>query len=93
MKALSQTELNEVSGGLILLSALTSSYGASMGQAIGSIVDVSYKVAGKNTNFALAGATLGSGIGAAVGLSPVKAIAGIGQGVNLIIDNARILKA
>lgn len=42
------------------------------------------------------GAAMGTaigGIGAAVGLSPVKAIAGIGQGVNLIIDNARILKA
>ncbi|OBU06246.1 hypothetical protein [Morganella psychrotolerans] len=92
MKALSQTELNNVSGGLVLLSSLTSSYGAAMGQAIGSVVDMTYKTVGLNTNFGLAAATLGSGIGNAVGLSPLKAVSGISQGVNQIINNVNILK-
>ncbi|WP_413492270.1 hypothetical protein [Morganella psychrotolerans] len=93
MKSLSQTELNEVNGGLMLLSALASSYGASMGQAIGSVVDMTYKTVGLNTNFGQAAAILGSGIGNAVGLSPLKAVTGISQGVNQIINNVNILKA
>lgn len=92
MKELNMNEVSHVSGGLILGAAI-GSVGAVMGTAIGGIVDAGCAAGGYKTNFKASGAMLGGGIGAAVGLSPTLATAGIGQGVVSIVNNANSIKA
>ena len=93
MKELSQREINEVNGGLLGLGLVFGGIGAAMGTAIGGIVDAGCKAGGYTTNFKQSGAMLGGGIGAAVGLSPILATAGIGFGVTSIVGNAKSIKA
>ncbi|AML55921.1 hypothetical protein [Serratia rubidaea] len=90
MRELSTSEQQEVSGGLFGL--ITAPIGGILGAAIGSIVDAGNRVAGRNSNFTGSGALLGAGIGAAVGLSPITAILGIGAGVVSIVRNGLGLK-
>jgi len=85
MKELSMQEVEQVSGGFI--GVLFAPIGAVMGGVIGGIVDAGTAAAGFKSNFAAAGALLGGGIAAAVGLAPVTATAGIGLGVVGIVNN------
>ncbi|OBU06241.1 class IIb bacteriocin, lactobin A/cerein 7B family [Morganella psychrotolerans] len=93
MKELTTQQVNEVNGGLLGLGLVFGGIGAVMGTAIGGIVDAGCKAGGYTTNFKQSGAMLGGGIGAAVGLSPVLATAGIGFGVTGIVGNAKSIKA
>lgn len=92
MKELTTLEMNEVNGGLLGLGLVFGGIGATMGTAIGGIVDAGCAVGGYKTNFKVSGAMLGGGIGAAVGLSPTLATAGIGFGVTSIVSNAKSIK-
>ena len=93
MKELTTQQVNEVNGGLLGLGLIFGGIGAVMGTAIGGIVDAGCKTGGYTTNFKQSGAMLGGGIGAAVGLSPILATAGIGFGVTSIVGNAKSIKA
>lgn len=93
MKELTIQQTNDVNGGLLGLGLVFGGIGAVMGTAIGGIVDAGCKAGGYNTNFKQSGAMLGGGIGAAVGLSPILATAGIGFGVTSIVGNAKSIKA
>lgn len=93
MKELTTEQVNEVNGGLLGLGLVFGGIGAVMGTAIGGIVDAGCKAGGYTTNFKQSGAMLGGGIGAAVGLSPILATAGIGFGVTSIVGNAKSIKA
>lgn len=93
MKELTVQEMNEVNGGLLGLGLVFGGIGAAMGTTIGGIVDAGCAAGGYKTNFKASGAMLGGGIGAAVGLSPILATAGIGFGVTSIVGNAKSIKA
>lgn len=93
MKELTTQEMNEVNGGLLGLGLVFGGVGAAMGTAIGGIVDAGCAAGGYQTNFKASGAMLGGGIGAAVGLSPILATAGIGFGVTGIVDNTKSIKS
>lgn len=93
MKELTTLEMNEVNGGLLGLGLVFGGIGATMGTAIGGIVDAGCAAGGYKTNFKVSGAMLGGGIGAAVGLSTILATAGIGFGVTSIVSNAKSIKA
>ena len=86
MKELSVIETNQVSGGLFTF--LTGPVGATMGFAIGSVVDAGCASLKLTSNFKVSGALLGGGIAAIVGFSPILATAGIGMGVTGIVKNA-----
>ncbi|MBT0718631.1 hypothetical protein HGT71_10250 [Rosenbergiella epipactidis] len=87
MRELTVQQSQQVSGGIFGL--ITTPIGLAMGFTVGALVDGVFKANNLRTTFVWGGLEIGAGIGAAVGLAPLTAIAGISLGVQNIVENIK----
>jgi len=85
MRELTNNEIHQTSGGTFGI--LIAPIGAFIGWAVGQLVDEALAGFGFETDYAGAGASLGAGIGALIGLSPIMTMVFMSQGIQGLVDN------
>lgn len=85
MRELTNNEIQQASGGLFGI--LIAPIGAAIGWAVGQLVDEVLAKFGFDTDYTGAGESLGAGIGALIGLSPIMTMVFMSQGIEALVNN------